>query len=153
MRVAALVLVLASLLCGCGGGASTDTGAAAGVELTYHRSGGLPGIDETLRIHRSGSATLVWGNSPIGEGKKSASRFRLSAAQAERLRAALEESGFGDLRVNSEQYCADCFVYELATPANQVRFDQATLPAGLKPLLAQLDAIVRAHRPAPAHDI
>jgi hypothetical protein len=154
MRTVFSILLLAAMLCGCSsGGSTTSSGAAEGVELTYHRGGGLPGIDETLRIHGSGSATLVWGNFPIGEGEKSASRFRLSAAQAERLRTALEESGFDELELETpSSACVDCLLYELATPANQTRFDQVTVPLGLEPVLAQLDAIVAAHRPAPTHD-
>jgi hypothetical protein len=147
MRVAASILLLALLLCGCGSGEPTDA-ASSGVELTYHRSGGLPGVDETLRIHRSGSATLDAVLYPVGEGKRRTIRFRLSAAQAERLRPALEESGFDDLAPDSRGVtCADCLIYELATAANQVRFDQRTVPEELKPVLEQLDAIVAAHRP------
>jgi hypothetical protein len=133
MRTVFSILLLAAMLCGCSsGGSTTSSGAAEGVELTYHRGGGLPGIDETLRIHGSGSATLVWGNLPIGEG---------------------EESGFDELELETpSSACVDCLLYELATPANQTRFDQVTVPLGLEPVLAQLDAIVAAHRPAPTHD-
>jgi hypothetical protein len=149
MRFAFSIMVVALIFAGCGSGDSTDAGETAGVELTYHRFGGLPGIDQTLRIHRDG--TLDAAHYPVGDGERSATRFRLGAAQAERLRTALEESGFDDLTLTeSGVHCVDCLVYELATPANQLRFDQVTAPPAMEPVLAQLDAIVDAHLPAGA---
>jgi hypothetical protein len=150
MRTVFSILLFVTLLCGCGGsnGGSNGNADATGVELTYHRSGGLPGIDETLRVHRSGSATLETGLYPVGEGESRTIRFRLRPEDAARLRAALAGAGFDELRLSEpESACVDCLVYELATPANQLRFDQVTAPPELEPVLARLDAIVAAHRP------
>jgi hypothetical protein len=149
MRAAALALLVASLLCGCGGDDVTTAPGAGGVELTYHRSGGIAAVDETLRIHRSGSASIAEGRLP-GKGDASiseVSKFELSPTERTRLRGALAKSGFADLHLDGTSGCADCFVYELATPQNQVRFDQATVPTRLKQVLAELDAIVADHRP------
>ncbi len=150
MRKVLAIGLAAALLGGCGGsGSSTETGAAQGVELTYHRSGGFAPIDETLRIHRSGSASLIVRLPPQGDVRKAElSRFELGAAQAQGLAGALKRSGFEGLEPTpTNSGCADCFVYELATPANALRFDQATIPRALRPVLARLDAIVAAHRP------
>ncbi len=152
MHAVLSILLFAMLLCGCGSGdSSTETGGSSsesengqGVELTYRRSGGFAPIDETLRIHRTGAATLTEGRTA---GAIRVKRIELGPAQRRRLAATLKRVHFDELDGRSPSGCTDCFVYELATPANALRFDQAAIPRALRPVIARLDAIVAAHRP------
>ncbi|MFN8161584.1 MAG: hypothetical protein U0R52_11150 [Solirubrobacterales bacterium] len=146
--MSALLLMAAVAVAGCGGGGdSTPTEGGGGLDLTYHRSGGVAATDRTLRIHPDGSASVAVRTSAAGPPIRA--QFAISAAESGRLASALGESGFDSLEAKPPSGgCADCYVYELSTPANSVRFDDVTEPAALAPVIRQLDTIVVLNTPS-----
>jgi hypothetical protein len=117
------------------------TGPGGSFLVRYETSGGIAAFSKTLTVDRHGGAVLV-----VAQGKQRTHRFRLGAAALAAL-----ESNLVAARLATLAPCyGDVFPDEIATtvesPAYAVVIMEAVPgPARLRPLLARLAAIAKAH--------
>ena len=132
-----LVAVVATgLLAACGG---SDDGGGGELFVVYKKSGGISGINERL-ICSEKRCWLTESGHPRGVEP-------LSAAEADRLREAFDRAEFQNLPSETGTPCADCFRYRIEYAGHSVRTEQSALPDDARPLIAELDALVkRVHR-------
>ena len=139
----AIALVLAAAvapLAGCAGGEDGSAGGDAPID--YVRTGGLAGVAERLKIDSDGRATLQTGGD-AGPPR----RFTVPAQEADGVRLALDDAGFGDLPTDERTIPEpDGFNYAIHYRGHLVRRERAGLDPRLERAIRRLDAIVAAHR-------
>jgi hypothetical protein len=107
--------------------------------ITYARSGGIAGIDETLTVGRDGS----------GEFEKRfvedshVVQFQLEPSELEKLNELLSELDFDSLDTGQSARCADCFVYEISYGGETLTADEITAKPELREAIGILQATIR----------
>ncbi len=126
---AVVVLLVAVLMAGCG------EDAAAGVLVSWARSGGIAGLADSVSVRPGGQV--------VARGRRSgARRFRISSRRLAMLRGlvrAADLPGNADLGGPS---CCDQFSYVVATPGHRVTWtDGAKVPRRILRLESALAAL------------
>jgi hypothetical protein len=133
--VLAILAAAAIALGGCGGGDSgTGHGNGGRPFVLYTKRGGIAGVNEELRCSPKW-CQLDEAGDPFAAGP-------LGSQEAERLRDAFDRAGFERLESETGTPCADCFRYRIAYAGHVVRTEQSALPDELRPVIADLDALV-----------
>lgn len=104
--------------------------------LTYHKSGGIAGVDETLTIYANGSAVL--------QDRKGERRAQVAPADLQALQALLASPEFAALQSPMPPAAADAFIYELTIPGRPqplVATDAADRPPLLDQLVGKLESL------------
>ncbi len=110
------------------------------VLVTYHKSGGIAGVNDTLTVHQGGLLELV---NRQGE-KKSA---KVDEAMIQPVRRMLEQRDFGELQPTYSASGADLITYTITArdssgaPKTVVTMDGAKHPPFLGQLLGMLDQL------------
>jgi hypothetical protein len=142
---AALIIVSALVLAGCGGDSAAETPRATGPLVVYERGyGGYTGGMAELRVGRDGIATLR-GGAPGDGCRNERTSFRLSPAELDRLNGMLTRAG--EISPRSASHPAvEAPSYRIATGGVELRYVgfDAT-PAAAQPLVGELDLLVRNH--------
>ncbi len=107
----------------------TGVGTASDVVVTYRKSGGIAGINETLTIYADGRLDLK----------------QVSPSELSRLRQLLASPEFAALKPSYEAPGADQFIYALSMPGGQkiTTTDGAETPAVLEQAIAELERLKR----------
>jgi len=123
--------------------ASDEGSAELRGELSYVRSGGLAGAHDRLVIDGDGRATLA----VRGAAEQD---FTLSAREMTALVGRLNDANLEDLPDDaaSDRPVPDAFTHVVSYDGSEVRTDDASAPADLKPLLAELGRIIERHSPS-----
>lgn len=146
-----LVLAAVAALAGCGASddqpETTGTTQTNGALVTYTRTGGVGGVDETLRIEPDGSATLT-----IGEPQNTHNDFELSSSELERIQSLLDAADLEAMPTNPQPTgCADCFVYTVEYGGHTITYDDASPPPeSVGELVTGLGDLTSANYPAGA---
>lgn len=114
-------------------------GSGQGVLVTYEKSGGIAGIDETLTVRGDGSLELI-------ERGGAAKQAQLAPADLDRLRGLLASPEFAALRPLYKAAGADFFTYTITASVNGgtqtvVTQDGAQHPAVLSQVLEELERL------------
>jgi len=115
--------------------ATIQAGAAA-VLISYHKSGGIAGVDETLTVYADGTIELHT------RGDTITAQADPSAIQA--LQKLLDSPEFAALQVPIQPPVADQFIYELTVPGQPkaiVATDGADNPPVLRELIGALEQL------------
>lgn len=149
------LLVLGMTACGTQTAGSSDSKAGANPKptestnislswpITFHRTGGIAGVDNKLTVEQDGTATLV------GRGSNKFSctvePTTMSAiteeAKAAKARAAKKPSEKKDLP--SKQPVADAFNYILKINGQEYRFTNGeTIPKPVRPLISAMNDVL-----------
>lgn len=139
---AGLSLILAILLCcasaGCiGGRAPAASQEPAPVILVdYSRSGGEEGVDDRLVIFDNGAAIVVTRNVSRS--------ITLNATEIERISAVFDQAKFTELQENypSHRGGKGLFQYSISFRGKTVTLEESSYPAGIDPILGELNQIV-----------
>jgi hypothetical protein len=144
----AILVVLLLMVAGCGGsggsgGGNGTTGSAEKLtgDLSYVRSGGFAGIRQKLTIHPDGRAEIT-------SGKRS-QPFNLPANELSKLAGAVDRADFASLpaKATGDKAVPDGFSHQLSYGGKQVQTVDFSVPDQLKPLLTQLQEILKKHVP------
>jgi hypothetical protein len=146
-----LVLAATTALAGCGNSGdeadTTGTIQTNGALVSYTRTGGVGGVDETLRIEPDGTATLR-----IGEPQNVSNSFELSANELERVQSLLDAADLDAMPADPQPTgCADCFVYTVEYGGHTITYDDASPPpAPVGTLVTDLGELTSDNYPASA---
>lgn len=112
MRVRALVFAALAgfVFAACAGQSSA---AVLGGSIEYTKSGGIAGIEESMKIDRS------------GRGRIGAKRFTLPASAARGLATAIRRADLARVK-SPKSNCCDFFQYEIRYRGHTVTFDEST---------------------------
>jgi hypothetical protein len=116
--------------------AATATAGDASALITYHKSGGIAGVDETLTAYADGSIAL--------EDRTGQARGQASPADLQALQALLASPELAALSPSQPPPAADQFVYELSIPGRAqplVAADSADIPPVLGQVIALLEKL------------
>lgn len=139
------ILVLAAFAAGCG---SDDEPVVTYATLvTFTQTGGVAGMDESLKIEVDGHATIT-----LGEPANEERSFELTEAELDRVTTLLDGADFDSMPATPEPTgCADCFVYTVEHNGDSITYDDATdADPSVAELVAGLSELVDSHQPAPA---
>ncbi|HEX9373981.1 MAG TPA: hypothetical protein VF897_23410 [Roseiflexaceae bacterium] len=116
----------------------TGVGTASDVVVTYRKSGGIAGINETLTIYADGRLDLKSLN-------REAKTAQVAPSELSRLRQLLASPEFAALKPSYEAPGADQFIYALSMPGGQkiTTTDGAETPAVLEQAIAELERLKR----------
>ena len=128
--------------------ATQGPAASQEISITYHRSGGFAGTDDTWTISADGTVTH--------QGQTPGTPQQLSAAQMAELTAAIRAANFMSLEDSyvPQDSCCDRYLYEITVTIGEqsktVRTIDAspTAPAELTQLVDTLNQLVAAPSPA-----
>ena len=125
--------------------------------VSYHRGGGIAGVDQLLEVDADGEARIevaaipmdADGDAPIATtGSEAEQRqFTLSESELATLNEALDAAlpDFGALSNASPQTgCADCFIYTVAAAGRRIVLDDVSLdqaPESVQALITELGTI------------
>jgi len=115
--------------------AATQAG-AANLLISYHKSGGIAGINETLSVYADGKTEL--------RGKSGTVSAQADPSAIQALQKLLASPEFTALQVPVQPPGADQFVYELTVPGRGkpiVATDGADNPAVLRQLIEMLEQL------------
>ena len=126
-----LIVALAVALFALVTGGQPASAAVLGGTIEYSKSGGIAGIDESMRIDRD------------GHGKIEKRTFRLTAREGSRLAAAIRRADVAHTRSPKSAGCCDFFFYSIRYRGHVVRWDDSAraLPdriSDLQTMLARL---------------
>jgi hypothetical protein len=134
----------AAVTASCGGGSGSSSTASGGRLVSYHRSGGLAYSNITLALD-SGGHGVATATGPTGTNRR---QVTLSPSEVDRLGKVLDGAPLADLPKSPDLGCADCYRYVLAYGGDHYATDEASVPSGLKPVIAALDPIAARAIPA-----
>ena len=140
MRSIAIAIVACLLVFGAGCGddeAPEDPTEPA--TITYSRSGGVAGIDETLTVRPDGSGEFERGSA----GDSPVDRFQLEPSRHEELTEVVGELDFAALDAGQSATCADCFIYEISYGDSTLTADDVTAKPELRRALSALNEAIR----------
>ncbi len=109
---------------------------AANLLISYHKSGGIAGIEETLSVYANGTVEQ--------RSKTSITKTQASPADIQALQALLASPEFAALQLPVQQPVPDQFIYELTLPGRAkplVATDSADNPPVLRDLIAALEKL------------
>jgi len=138
-----VVVLLASVLVGCGEESLADDPAIGTIE--YGRGGGFAGIGERLRVEPNGSAEFV-----VERGIDPPDRyeFSLDSESLAELDDLLAEYPLDSVPEPRGSECADCFGYSISYGGAGVSGDDTTFPEAAEPPLAALADVVDKNVPS-----
>jgi hypothetical protein len=147
-----MALLATALAClaaspGCGGPpVAEEPVTAAAFAISYERTGGLKPMRQKLVI-RPGRHAVATASGP--NGRLRSVRFRVGRTKIESLRNALARIDFEAIGAAGPNpgTCADCYFYAIRYEGHEVSFDQESVPAELRGIVARLEALIAAHRP------
>jgi hypothetical protein len=115
---------------------STTQVGVANLLISYHKSGGIAGVDETLTVYADGTIEL--------RRKSGTITAQANPADVESLQALLLSPEFATLQLPVQPAAPDQFAYELTVPGRTkpiVAVDSADNPAVLSELIAALEKL------------
>jgi hypothetical protein len=115
----------------------TSTGSTDDILVTYHKSGGFAGIDETLTVHANGKLDLH----SRAVGDKTA---QVDPSELRELRKLLESPEFAGVQLPAPPVAPDQFVYELTVMGSAqpiVTADGAQDPPVLRQVIGELEKL------------
>ncbi len=136
LRSAFFLTVALLALAGCG--SESDAATLKGA-LTYSRTGGLSGVSDKLAVQSDGAAKVT-----TRKGSKS---FKLSKDERTRLTKALANADLANVKVNATPPVPDAFQYALHYRTSKFAFNDTNMPKALKPVVSELNKLVKAHAP------
>jgi hypothetical protein len=104
--------------------------------ITYHKSGGIAGVDETLTVYADRSIVL--------EDRVGQARAQASPADIQALQTLLASPEFAALSPPQFPPVADAFVYKLTIPGRAqpiVTADGADIPQMLEQVIVMLEKL------------
>jgi hypothetical protein len=134
-RFVSLIIAACHMLAAC----SSSTSASF---ITFQRSGGFMGLDDTLTIEASGKARLTQrGGSSID--------FQVAQDKLSQLQQLFDATGFARLNASYQGSAgADLITYRVSYKSHTVRAVDGAVPAELQPILDELNEIVDS-KPSP----
>src|SRR5438876_1169314 len=133
----AAVCAIAAAAAGCGSGSGPSSTDGGGRLVRYHREGGLAYSNITLVLD-SGGHGVATATGPTGTSRR---RVTLSPSEVDRLSKVLDGAPLANLPKSPGLGCSDCYRYVLAYGGGHYTTDEASVPSGLKPVIAALDPI------------
>jgi hypothetical protein len=140
--LAATILCVLALA---GGGATAAAAAPTSVHdftLAYKRSGGIAASTQTLAVREGRFATVTTSGSSAGSHR---TRFRLPIRDVLSLQRGLARADLGSIPPPGPGGCADCFAYNLRYQGRHIELEEIDVPARLRAVFGQIDAIIEAH--------
>ena len=116
--------------------AATASAGDASVLISYHKSGGIAGVDETLTVYANGSIVL--------QDRTGEARAQASPADIQALQKLIASPELAALSPSQPPPAADAFVYELSIPGRAqplVATDGAERPPLLDQLIGELESL------------
>ena len=133
MRLTLFIALAGFLFAACAGQSSA---AVLGGSIEYSKSGGIAGIEESMKIDRD------------GRGRIERKRFRLSAREGKRLAAAIRRADLAHTRSPKADSCCDFFQYEIRYRGRTLSWDENSedqLPSRVRDLRAMLAELYERH--------
>ena len=115
--------------------ATTQAG-AANLVISYHKSGGIAGVNETLTVYANGTTEM--------RGKGGTVRAQANPSDIQALQKLLASPEFAALQVPRQSPVADQFIYELTVPGRAkpiIAGDGADNPPVLRELIDALEKL------------
>jgi hypothetical protein len=114
--------------------AASAAPATSATLVTFHKTGGIAGVDQRLTVRTDGRATV--------SGRSGPTRHRqLRAATMRRLRSRLAAAHL-ERPLPPPPGCADCFEFAISYHGHHVKLvDAGNLPARVGPLVAELTRV------------
>ncbi|MBS1844078.1 MAG: hypothetical protein JST53_06630 [Actinobacteria bacterium] len=140
-----LAATLSCVLAFVGGGATGASAAPTSVHdfsLAYKRSGGIASSTQALAVREGRFATVTTSSSSAGSHR---TRFRLPIRDVLSLQKGLTRAHLGSIPPRGPGGCADCFAYNLRYQGLHVELEEIDVPARLREVFDQIDAIIDAH--------
>ncbi len=128
-----------------GGGTTAASAEPASVHdftLAYKRTGGIAASTQTLAVRKGRFATVTTSGSSAGSHR---SQFRLAIPKVRSLRKALSQAGLGSIPPPGPGGCADCYAYNLRYEGRHLELEEVDVPARLRKVFDEIDAIIAAH--------
>jgi hypothetical protein len=129
MKAFALAAALLALLAPAASAAQKETPRLKGT-LTYARSGGLAGVNDSFRIKRDGWSLL--------NGRE----FRLRPNEREAVAKLVEEAKLERAKVSPKPAVPDAFVHTLTYRRHTITFDDPSTPKKVKKLRDLLGRLI-----------
>lgn len=132
-----LYVALALVVLAIGGGQASA--AVLGGTIEYSKSGGIAGIDESMKIGRD------------GRGKIEQRSFRLTAGERSKLAAAIRRADLAHTKSPKGASCCDMFFYSIRYRGHKVSWDDTSrrkLPDRLSDLHAMLSELYERYAPS-----
>lgn len=108
----------------------------SGVLVSYHRSGGLAGVDDHITVHTDGRVNR--------RGRTARCALRLDRRELAGLRADLDRAHLAALDSTVRpQRAVDSFAYQVAYRGRTAQVFDTAVPAALQPVLARFNALIR----------
>lgn len=104
--------------------------------ITYVRTGGIAGVDDTVTVSQDGAVQ-------VSTRSATAQTSQLSSSELAELQALIAAADLPSLDKEYKQDgLSDAFEYRLTSGANTVRWTDGTAPAQLWPLQNMLDGLI-----------
>ena len=139
---AAIAVIAVAALAACGGGASSSstspTTRTSEALVSFEREGGIAYSRIELVVDAGGDAHVVISTAPT---KRNARSVTVDDAELARLRRLIDATPLAGLPQTPPTGCADCYRYRLAYGGARYTTDEASIPARLRPVVAELETI------------
>ena len=109
--------------------------------IAYKRGGGFAPSTSALIVRPGRRAVAASDGTRAG---KRVVRFRMPPKRVLALEEALRRSRFRTIQERDGDYCADCFVYEIAYGGHRLSLDESEVPDRLGPVIGQIEAVIAA---------
>jgi hypothetical protein len=130
------VAVLGAALLLTAGGAPSAPAAVHPTLVTFHRSGGFAGVDDSVTVERDRRVTV---RSRGGDARHK----RLSKAAMRKLRTDLKAARFDQPSPQgAPSGCADCFIYTIKYDGHRVQLSEDRVPARMRPAIDRLSRLI-----------
>jgi hypothetical protein len=145
MDLLATAMACLAMSPGCGGPVAAETPPVASFAISYERSGGLKPMPQKLVIE-PGRRGQVY-QAPNGH-ESGARIFRVGKSRILSLRRGLAKAHFEQIEGGGlPGTCADCYLYSIRYRGHSVSLVETEVPAQLRKVINQLEAVIDAHLP------
>jgi hypothetical protein len=120
------------------GVSATSQASAANILVSYHKTGGIAGVDETTNVYADGTIEL--------RDRRGVSSAKAEPSAIEALQKLLDSPEFAALQLPRQPPAADQFIYELTVSGRRqpiVATDGADTPQVLRDVIGALEQLGR----------
>ncbi|MBS1893755.1 MAG: hypothetical protein JST59_20840 [Actinobacteria bacterium] len=143
MRTFAATMISAlALALGGATAASADLPPVHDFTLAYKRTGGVAASTQTLAVRAGRRATVATGGTSAGRHR---TEFRLAVSDVRSLQKGLSQARLDTIPAPGPGGCADCFLYDLRYQGHHIALEEVDVPARLRMVFDEIDAIIAAH--------
>jgi hypothetical protein len=140
MRFLAAIAICALALTGYGATvASAGPAPVNDFTLAYQRTGGIAASTQTLAVRKGRLATATSSGTSAGRHR---TEFRLPIGSVRSLQRGLAQARLDSIPSPGPGGCADCFAYDLRYEGHHIELEEIDVPARLRKVFDQIDAII-----------